>query len=472
MPDPHISPILSSWHRQRSRPVKGRGSPRLKLIFLTVTCVVLGYSVVSIFSSNEPFPQVESHLSDGLFSSQDLDAPSSTPTSLSRPVPNKLVDWTEKVAAWSSWNPNKSDDDAETVRGGSALDVEAATDELIQPAGISALMARPRIAKCTIMFGTTNPVYERALRSHQTHNRQHNYPMYVLRQSIFDDVWSKPAYILSLILGELAKPEAERLEWLLWLDADTILLNPYIPIEIFLPPQGEWDEVHLLVSHDYNGLNNGVFLIRVAAWSAELLSAILAYRHYKPEERLMFRDQSAMESLLQEPKFDKHTLITPQRWFNAYQGEHNETLAPFQVRRGDFLVHFADVPNRDERMRYWLERAERHAPDWEIEVAHTSFPEEIRDFWAEKAAQRDARRRTLEKALESARVFYEQTETQLRDYRDGLGEQEVGQIESKIQQTKAVLVHPDKKEDVDAIRAAVEELKAVSYSGVRQSSSF
>ncbi|KAF2837905.1 glycosyltransferase family 34 protein, partial [Patellaria atrata CBS 101060] len=240
---------------------------------------------------------------------------------------------------------------------------------------------RTRIGKCTILFGDPNPTYERALRTHEAHNRLHGYPLLVLRKGILDDVWTKPAYILSLLLQELEKPDDQRLEWLLWVDADTIILNPYIPIEVFLPPTPEWDDTHILITHDWNGLNNGVFPVRVHPWSVELFSAILAFRHYRPDYQLTFRDQSAMDALLKEERFARSAIQTPQRWFNGYQGEHNETLQPHQVRRGDFLVHFAGVGHRQERMQYWLERAEMHKPDWELEVQHTSYPEETRDFW-------------------------------------------------------------------------------------------
>ncbi|EMC91082.1 glycosyltransferase family 34 protein, partial [Baudoinia panamericana UAMH 10762] len=243
------------------------------------------------------------------------------------------------------------------------------------------LGARTRVGKCTIVFNG-NSWWERALRTHEEHDKIQGYRLYVLRQNLLDDVWSKPAYVLSLLLREMAKPENERLEWLLWFDVDTIILNPYIPLETFLPPVGtEFDDIHLMYSNDWNGLNNGVFPVRVNQWSVQLFSAILSYRYYRPEASLQFRDQSAMDALMHEPKFSKHIVQAPQRWFNAYQGEHNETLAPFQIRRGDLLVHFAGVPGRESRMQYWLERAEQHLDDWEIAVKSTSYPQEARDFW-------------------------------------------------------------------------------------------
>ncbi|KAK1074912.1 hypothetical protein LTR74_000756 [Friedmanniomyces endolithicus] len=246
------------------------------------------------------------------------------------------------------------------------------------------LGTRTRVGKCTIVFNG-NSYWERALRTHEEHDRLHGYRLHVLRQGLLDDVWSKPAYILSLLLRELARPESERLEWLLWVDADTIILNPYVPIEVSLPPAGpEFDDVHLIYAKDWNGLNNGIFPIRVNRWAVDLFSAILSYRYYRPDAPLVFRDQSAMGALIQEPHFANHIVAAPQRWFNAYQGEHNETLAPFQVRRGDLLVHLAGVPDREKRMGYWLDRAEQHLDDWEIPFKSTSYPQEARDFWNEQ----------------------------------------------------------------------------------------
>ncbi|KAK0852452.1 hypothetical protein LTR03_003430 [Friedmanniomyces endolithicus] len=246
------------------------------------------------------------------------------------------------------------------------------------------LGARTRVGKCTIVFNG-NSYWERALRTHEEHDRLHGYRLHVLRQGLLDDVWSKPAYILSLPLRELARPESERLEWLVWVDADTIILNPHVPIEVFLPPAGpEFDDVHLIYTNDPNGLNNGIFPIRVNRWAVDLFSAILSYRYYRPDAPLVFRDQSAMGALIQEPQFASHTVAAPQRWFNAYQGEHNETLAPFQVRRGDLLVHLAGVPDREKRMGYWLDRAEQHLDDWEIPFKSTSYPQEAKDFWNEQ----------------------------------------------------------------------------------------
>jgi hypothetical protein len=280
------------------------------------------------------------------------------------------------------------------------------------------LGARTRVGKVTILFNG-NSYYERANRTHEQHDRVQGYRLHVLRQQLMHDVWSKPAYILSLLLRELAKPESERLEWLLWIDADTIILNPYVPVEVSLTPPGpEYENINLLYSSDLNGLNNGVFPVRVCRWSVDLFSAIVSFRYYRPDTPLTFRDQSAVDFIMKEPKFKDSIVQAPQRWFNAYQGEHNETLAPFQDRRGDFLVHFAGVGNRDERMGYWLDRAEQNMDDWEVPLKSTSYPQERRDFWGEWSNNRKNLATAVAETRLKAQTLTTSVTQQLMDYGD------------------------------------------------------
>lgn len=291
------------------------------------------------------------------------------------------------------------------------------------------LGARTRIGKCTILFNG-NSFWERAIKTHEEHDRLHGYRLHVLRQNLLDDVWSKPAYILSLLLKEMSKPESERLEWIFWVDADTVILNPKVPIETFLPPPGsDFDDIHLMYSNDWNGLNNGVFPVRVNRWSVELFVAITAFRHYKPDDSLVFRDQSAMDITLKHPKFKRHVVEAPQRWFNAYQGEHNETLAPNQIRRGDLLVHFAGVTNRDERMGYWLNRAEQHLDDWEVSVKSTSYPQEARDFWEQQRQRRHDEDNAITTSRKKAEDLLTELDTKMNDYSDRLSEDQKTKIE-------------------------------------------
>lgn len=102
------------------------------------------------------------------------------------------------------------------------------------------------IGKVTILFHGRDPTYIRAIQTHQAHNRRYGYPLLALRHAILDGIWSKPAYLLAVLLEEMRKPEGQRLKWLLcayrdnsqertltidsWFDADTVVTNPKIPL--------------------------------------------------------------------------------------------------------------------------------------------------------------------------------------------------------------------------------------------------
>ena len=99
-------------------------------------------------------------------------------------------------------------------------------------------------------------------------------------------------------------PGAERQltsgRWYSWFDGDVVILNSNIPLEIFLPAESKFAHVNMLATNDRHGLNNGVYLIRVSEWALRLLSANYAFKTFRPEYKLKYNDQSAMEALLQE----------------------------------------------------------------------------------------------------------------------------------------------------------------------------
>lgn len=85
-----------------------------------------------------------------------------------------------------------------------------------------------KVAKATVATNTlNNSIINQALRSHAVQNEMHGYIHHITNQELVSDLsehdsknrprgaWSKPAYLLGLIVAELAKPEGERLEWLL-----------------------------------------------------------------------------------------------------------------------------------------------------------------------------------------------------------------------------------------------------------------
>ncbi|KAH9861541.1 hypothetical protein J1614_011291 [Plenodomus biglobosus] len=265
---------------------------------------------------------------------------------------------------------------------------------------------RGRISLVTAHFGVHQAHYEKAFETHLLHSLIHGTEVHVMCNAIVDDLWNKPAFLLNLVMHEMMKPEDKRLEWIMWVDRDTVILDQCRPIASFLPPEpsryAAWwnhsnnvdpnrtNQSNLLVNNDLNGLNNGVFLLRVNSWAIEFFNTILAFRHYNPDVELVFTEQSAMEKVINDENFKDHVKFVPQHWFNGYPAGQpalfrdrtdENGLGEEHVRRGDYLVHFAGNPKKDEAINGWLDML-RELPDvWEHGTVQRDVSNEVREFW-------------------------------------------------------------------------------------------
>ncbi|KAI9806044.1 MAG: hypothetical protein M1833_004451 [Piccolia ochrophora] len=413
-----------------SQKMELRGKQLWKFGVLAFSCTIIGFTLSNLYSS------------DRLLSTHSFNLPGSL----------KPGSWSGDAPKTTS-NPN---DLEEYFPFGSATGSKDVGEELIEPETLE-IDSQPTIGKVTILFGgDVNPTYERALSTHETHNRKHNYPMHVLRHGILNDVWTKPAYILSLLLQELTKPESERLKWLLWHDADTVLMNPSIPLDAFLPPP-TMSDIHLLVTDDFNGLNNGVFPVRVHPWSVELFTAVVSFRAFRPEINLNFRDQSALSEVLKMPQFARHSVRLPQRWFNAYQSaDLNETTHPYQLRRGDMLMHFAGVGDRETRMNHWIDIAEQHLPEWELDLRQTSYPGEVKEYWGEQLRLIQQRKEEVENEKKEAKKLIEEVNGNMEEFSDKLASPEREAISAKLVDLQRTA--DDKETNVEMIREKMNDL--------------
>ncbi|KAI1515826.1 galactosyl transferase GMA12/MNN10 protein [Pyrenophora tritici-repentis] len=263
---------------------------------------------------------------------------------------------------------------------------------------------RARVATVTAQFGEPQEHYQRALKTHLLHALVHGTEVRVMCDAMVDDLWNKPAFILNLLMQEMLKPEKDRLEWIQWVDRDTLILEQCRPITSFLPPSDEalrgslWgrnddapkNETHMLVTKDWNGLNNGIFMLRVNNWAIDLFTAILAFRHYKPDVDLPFTEQSAMEHVLREDQFKDQARYVPQHWFNGYEEggadlfdkrENIEGMKEYFVRRGDYLLHFAGRSDRSNLLKEWSDMLEHQGDVWQEDRVQRDVRAEVQTFY-------------------------------------------------------------------------------------------
>lgn len=243
------------------------------------------------------------------------------------------------------------------------------------------------VTKLSMLYGThVSPQLEHALLSHRRHSERWGCGFEVLERDLAGrKLFSKQYYLMSAMLRELAKPVEQRQEWLMWIDADSIILNPALSPELFLPP-AHLKDVYALVTADHNGLNTGLFYLRVHPSALELLTQTVAYPAAHPEQDLgWFSEQAAMANVTQAIEATQTTtsypgiVWMPRTWFNAYEFEHG-----FEGSPGSMLVHFAGLgEKRLLRMSKWLEVLEQTPGKWEAPLEKTFYKSAISEFWNE-----------------------------------------------------------------------------------------
>lgn len=173
-----------------------------------------------------------------------------------------------------------------------------------------------------------------------------------------------------------------------WVDADSIVINQALPASIFLPPS-DIKDVFALVTADHNGLNAGIFFLRVHPSSVDFLTQVLAYPLYNPNEDLgWFGEQAAMANVIKKIEAEKKAegrasgiAFVPREWFNTYQFEHG-----FEGKRGDFLVHFAGLgETRLMHMSNWLQTLESSPSEWDVPLDETDYENRTVSFWRQFA---------------------------------------------------------------------------------------
>lgn len=275
------------------------------------------------------------------------------------------------------------------------------------PESEDSLSGRPKcsVTKVSMLYGAHQvPQLEAALRSHQRHSERFGCPFATLEYDVISrrKLYSKHYFLLATMLQELSKPVEYRQQWLMWVDADSIVLNPALSPDIFLPPTEEEEEeedsvhggVYALVTADHNGLNSGVFYLRVHADSVDLLTRTLAYPLAHPAEDLgWFGEQAAMAHVIQSieaanPTGPSGIVWMPRIWFNAYEFEHG-----FEGQPGAALVHFAGLAGKKlTHMTRWLDELQQNPAKWEIPLHQTFYEEAISRFWKEYVANVTAQR--------------------------------------------------------------------------------
>ncbi len=160
---------------------------------------------------------------------------------------------------------------------------------------------------------------------------RHGYD-YICRQidSEHHPVWLRIHLILELF---------DSYDWIMWMDADAFITNPEIKLESLV------DDSDLIITHDFNGLNAGVFLTRNTEWSRSFFRKVLEFENKHPGYG---GDQIAMNRTLYVDRWEDTGVVRYpiQSTFNSYRYDlYNLKFENGQYRPGDFVLHLPGLPN-------------------------------------------------------------------------------------------------------------------------------
>jgi len=173
--------------------------------------------------------------------------------------------------------------------------------------------------------------------------RRHGYS-FLERTDGFDPrrhpVWGKVKFLRELLPAY---------DWLFWSDADSLILRPSTPLELFLPDDRDPDPPDVVIGFEDFGLgvfhiNAGQFFVRNSRWSRKFLDDWYAVDQFEDDA---LREQRALIHLIESRDLSSRVRLVPQRRFNSY---------PINYRDGDFLLHFPDIP-MEARLRLMRRRA-------------------------------------------------------------------------------------------------------------------
>lgn len=177
------------------------------------------------------------------------------------------------------------------------------------------------------------------------------------------------------------------------MDADSIILNNDIPVEIFLPPS-DLKDVHLVAAQDQNGLNTGIMFLHVHPWTISFLTETMGYPLYLPEVDLgRSADQEGMRRVLNKTTggpngqgYADGVFYLPRPWINTYEWDW-----AYEGKRGDLLVHFPGLEERRwPHMAKWLNIVETTPQDWNLPLGETGYLNKTVMYWSQIRSAKDS----------------------------------------------------------------------------------
>lgn len=192
--------------------------------------------------------------------------------------------------------------------------------------------------------------------------KTHGYDFY-LQEKDFD--YSKKI-AWARIKTIIEKIKENKWDWILYLDADTMICNHTIRLENLID-----DNYDIIVSRNFSKqeyeINCGVMLVKCSDWSLKFLENLYTksefYDHVWAEQAAM------MDELEKKSEIRSHFKFVHNRYFNSY---YHAWYPQENFQLGDFICHIAGASN-DFRFRFFSELKDNILKVNKVNFKHQPF---------------------------------------------------------------------------------------------------
>lgn len=195
-----------------------------------------------------------------------------------------------------------------------------------------------RFAICSLALGDEyKKTVSLCTQSQEAYALRHGYTR-IIDESVYDAGRPFPWSKILLVQKYLAD-----YDFLVWMDADVLVTNPEIKIEVFLSMMKPG--AFMFLGHDFQNLNTGVFVMRNCPLAHEFLIDVWNKTEYI--HHIWWEQAAIIDLWKNSEKYQPCIDILPYEHINILNAFHYQVSPKVHWLPGDFCIHFAGIHDKD-----------------------------------------------------------------------------------------------------------------------------
>jgi hypothetical protein len=195
-----------------------------------------------------------------------------------------------------------------------------------------------RFAICSLAIGEEyKKTVKLCTQSQEEYANRHGYTR-ITDESVYDPERPFPWSKIRLVQKYLTD-----YDFLVWMDADVLVTNPDIKMEVFIAMMKP--DAFMFLGHDFQNLNTGVFVIRNCPLAHEFLEDVWNKTEYL--HHIWWEQAAVIDLWKNSEKYAPFIHVLPHEHVNIMNAFHWQVDPHVHWTPGDFCIHFAGIHDKD-----------------------------------------------------------------------------------------------------------------------------